>query len=270
MSEKKIDPCPGMNCGCTDGVSHSPECRAETAATYAGGWFVKASAAPQPDAWCLRNKLGHVIAWYANRDAALSEQAKYWPASTLHALYDVSMSQAATLAEQAIAQLQRERAISPAALNRPLDAALRTAPQPAPATGTTLSDDERAAIEFFTLNPSAAVMALRSRIEPATGDEREALSEFDALIDAYQCAQKDGTFDQRVEARAALKNAFKQASAAHRREDQRAWAFVERVAAPGHKNGALLRDDARELLATRDAAMQRTAAPAQTDTEDPQ
>ncbi|WP_369952339.1 hypothetical protein [Ralstonia syzygii] len=37
-------PCLGMNCGCTDGVNHSPECHAETAATYAGGYFVKAAS----------------------------------------------------------------------------------------------------------------------------------------------------------------------------------------------------------------------------------
>lgn len=29
--------CKGMNCGCTDGVSHSVECRAEYAASVAGG-----------------------------------------------------------------------------------------------------------------------------------------------------------------------------------------------------------------------------------------
>ncbi len=34
-------PCKGMNCGCTDGVNHSPECQAEHAATIAGGRFVK-------------------------------------------------------------------------------------------------------------------------------------------------------------------------------------------------------------------------------------
>jgi hypothetical protein len=36
-------PCTGMNCGATDGVSHSPECRAEHAAAAAGGKFVKRS-----------------------------------------------------------------------------------------------------------------------------------------------------------------------------------------------------------------------------------
>ena len=38
-------PCKGMNCGCTDGVSHSLECHAEHAAAVAGGSFV-----PGPDA----------------------------------------------------------------------------------------------------------------------------------------------------------------------------------------------------------------------------
>lgn len=33
--------CKGMNCGCTDGVSHSLECHAEHAAFIAGGVFVK-------------------------------------------------------------------------------------------------------------------------------------------------------------------------------------------------------------------------------------
>lgn len=32
--------CKGMNCGCTDGVSHSVECRAEHAAAVAGGHFL--------------------------------------------------------------------------------------------------------------------------------------------------------------------------------------------------------------------------------------
>lgn len=34
-------PCKGMNCGCTDGVSHSLECQAEHAAAIAGGVFSK-------------------------------------------------------------------------------------------------------------------------------------------------------------------------------------------------------------------------------------
>lgn len=33
--------CKGMNCTSTDGKNHSPECRAEYAATVAGGRFVK-------------------------------------------------------------------------------------------------------------------------------------------------------------------------------------------------------------------------------------
>lgn len=40
-------PCNGMNCGCTDGVSHSLECHAEPAAAIAGGSFVPAQSAPQ-------------------------------------------------------------------------------------------------------------------------------------------------------------------------------------------------------------------------------
>jgi hypothetical protein len=43
-------PCKGMNCGCTDGLSHSLECQAEHAAAIAGGVFVKAEQA-QPVAW---------------------------------------------------------------------------------------------------------------------------------------------------------------------------------------------------------------------------
>ena len=39
-------PCKGMNCGCTDGVSHSLECQAEHAAAIAGGVFSK----PNPQA----------------------------------------------------------------------------------------------------------------------------------------------------------------------------------------------------------------------------
>lgn len=65
-------------------------------------------AAAAPDAWCLRNKLGHVIAWYANWDAALSDQANYWPASTLHALYDVPVPQA-----PAAQQVQADAAAHP-------------------------------------------------------------------------------------------------------------------------------------------------------------
>lgn len=36
-------PCKGMNCGCTDGRSHPPECEAQHAATVAGGTFVPAA-----------------------------------------------------------------------------------------------------------------------------------------------------------------------------------------------------------------------------------
>ena len=36
-----VKPCKGMNCGCTDGRSHSLECLAELAAAIAGGVFVQ-------------------------------------------------------------------------------------------------------------------------------------------------------------------------------------------------------------------------------------
>jgi hypothetical protein len=42
-------PCAGMNCGCTDGRSHSPECHAEHAAAIAGGVFVKCTDAITDD-----------------------------------------------------------------------------------------------------------------------------------------------------------------------------------------------------------------------------
>ena len=40
-TQSQYPPCQGMNCGATDGVSHSRECYAEHAATLAGGKFVK-------------------------------------------------------------------------------------------------------------------------------------------------------------------------------------------------------------------------------------
>ncbi len=53
-----IEPCHGMNCGCTDSRSHSPECEAGHAAAIAGGQFVKGAVAvvrlpelPEPAAW---------------------------------------------------------------------------------------------------------------------------------------------------------------------------------------------------------------------------
>lgn len=49
-------PCQGMNCGCTDGVTHSLECQAEHAAAIAGGTFVKQQAAVAE----LRAALWHV------------------------------------------------------------------------------------------------------------------------------------------------------------------------------------------------------------------
>lgn len=45
-----MNECKGMNCGATDGVSHSPECHAEHAATVAGGVFTKSTAQPEPAA----------------------------------------------------------------------------------------------------------------------------------------------------------------------------------------------------------------------------
>jgi hypothetical protein len=60
-------PCKGMNCGCTDGVSHSSECRAEHAAAVAGGRFVKDGG--KGEAVCDR-----IICWHnrscVNDDAA--------------------------------------------------------------------------------------------------------------------------------------------------------------------------------------------------------
>lgn len=44
-------------------------------------------------------------------------------------------------------------------------------------------------------------------------DNRDKLIEFDGLIDAYQSAQKDGTLDNRADARRALKEAFSAALA---------------------------------------------------------
>jgi hypothetical protein len=40
------EPCKGTNCGCMNGIDHSPECEAEHAAAIAGGKFVK----PKPKA----------------------------------------------------------------------------------------------------------------------------------------------------------------------------------------------------------------------------
>jgi len=43
MGEVLTCPCKGLNCGCTDGVSHSLECHAQHAAAIAGGVFMKAA-----------------------------------------------------------------------------------------------------------------------------------------------------------------------------------------------------------------------------------
>ncbi|SCU75583.1 hypothetical protein CNECB9_2370157 [Cupriavidus necator] len=42
-SPAALTACQGMNCGSTDGMSHSLECQAEHAAAIAGGSFVKGS-----------------------------------------------------------------------------------------------------------------------------------------------------------------------------------------------------------------------------------
>ena len=44
-AETQLPACKGMNCGCTDGRSHSLECQAEHAAAIAGGVFVKRETA---------------------------------------------------------------------------------------------------------------------------------------------------------------------------------------------------------------------------------
>jgi hypothetical protein len=53
-SIQAVKPCKGMNCGCTDGRSHSLECLAELAAAIAGGVFVQEALAQpeqEPVAW---------------------------------------------------------------------------------------------------------------------------------------------------------------------------------------------------------------------------
>lgn len=56
--------------------------------------------------------------------------------------------------------------------------------------------------------------ARRAAASTAQADERAAfdLAEFCELIDAYQCAQKDGTHDERAKARFALMNAYRAAA----------------------------------------------------------
>ena len=56
-----MKPCKGMNCGCTDGRSHSLECLAELAAAIAGGVFVKEALAQpeqEPVAWLSTDSIG--------------------------------------------------------------------------------------------------------------------------------------------------------------------------------------------------------------------
>lgn len=50
-------PCAGMNCGSTDGKTHSAECYAEHAAAVAGGRFVKWGDEAQPVAWVSHDRL---------------------------------------------------------------------------------------------------------------------------------------------------------------------------------------------------------------------
>lgn len=69
----------------------------------------------------------------------------------------------------------------------------------------------------FTLTEFVAHLFGGFRVElpaAAPADERAAfdLAEFCELIDAYQCAQKDGTHDERAKARFALMNAYRAAA----------------------------------------------------------
>lgn len=51
MTDRQLNlpPCKGLNCGTTTGRDHSPECEAEHAAAIAGGTFVPAAPAAQPE-----------------------------------------------------------------------------------------------------------------------------------------------------------------------------------------------------------------------------
>ncbi|MFM0324808.1 hypothetical protein [Caballeronia glebae] len=69
-------PCKGMNCGATDGISHSPECHAEHAAAAAGGRFVKdadtAGAKPIPVPTVIdRSHANQAYVTYGFRDEAM-------------------------------------------------------------------------------------------------------------------------------------------------------------------------------------------------------
>lgn len=69
MEKVLTSPCKGMNCGCTDGFSHSLECQAEHAAAVAGGHFVKAAqpqaqGEPEVVAWCALTSGGKSIAYF--------------------------------------------------------------------------------------------------------------------------------------------------------------------------------------------------------------
>jgi hypothetical protein len=56
-----VKACKGMNCGCTDGRSHSLECLAELAAAIAGGVFVQEVLAKQP-----AQPAQEPVAWWNN------------------------------------------------------------------------------------------------------------------------------------------------------------------------------------------------------------
>lgn len=154
------DPCNGMNCGCTDGVSHSPECMAETAATYAGGWFVKGRKKPE------------------------GARGTETQPTTGDAVTD-EMIDAACDAVPGLFRVDAMRAI---------EAALGAASQPAPATGdgatdfSTLGAAVRAIQQAIQLidapdHPDkmatirrvlrAAIVIAEDDAAPATGDERE-------------------------------------------------------------------------------------------------
>jgi hypothetical protein len=79
-----VAPCKGMNCGATDGVSHSIECEAEHSAAIAGGFFVKQkpAVAMPDDVWLIAygsdgkgSRL--VVGWEALKRAWL--EAHYCP-----------------------------------------------------------------------------------------------------------------------------------------------------------------------------------------------
>lgn len=74
--------CKGMNCGCTDGVSHSLECQAEHAACIAGGVFVKAA---KPETQVERSELIAQLKHWSMRDTFATKKSKdlMWQAAAL-------------------------------------------------------------------------------------------------------------------------------------------------------------------------------------------